>query len=264
MWKKLIQSESTTVTRTPTYAELDIQASGRGTFRSARTEALRGPEQLNLDRATEVAEQYNANLKQGEKPMKVLNRATAAKDPALFISRHSVSTGETTVLRGGSFKGRSMTEEFAGEVTRGKTVVERVPARLSAATLEAEETAALEAAAKPKVGGGAAMAVLMVAQISLDAYEMSEDEKLPYRMAPYTFEDENGTYTFGPGLKFFVWPTYFKTYISGDLEGDMVEISASECEFLTNEAEALWGTVDENKEFVPGILVPYLPGPPGA
>ena len=68
-----------------------------------------------------------------------------------------------------------------------------------------------------------------------------------------------GTFTIGEKISWVVVHTYYKTYVSGPLKGQRIEISQAEAAKYLKEAEALWGTTDWTGEFVPGLLVPQLP-----
>lgn len=51
---------------------------------------------------------------------------------------------------------------------------------------------------------------------------------------------------------------YFKNYVAGAKQGEKVRVSKSEFEDLAEEAKALWGTIDWQGDFVPGLLLPSL------
>lgn len=103
-WKELLRAKTTYITRKPTFAEPDVAASGRGTLRSAKTEALRGPEELEMRKTREKVARYNSKLKAGQKPAEILNEIGAAEEPEALIERHKVTTGRTTVVQKGAGK----------------------------------------------------------------------------------------------------------------------------------------------------------------
>jgi hypothetical protein len=79
-------------------------------------------------------------------------------------------------------------------------------------------------------------------------------------MVPYLLEDENGVFTLSRQDRgIFRRDKYFKTYETGKLAGQAVEISKDEFSVLREEAEALWGTTDWKGDWVPGLLRRELP-----
>lgn len=105
-----------------------------------------------------------------------------------------------------------------------------------------------------KVGAFAGFAVL-------DVFMMYRDQKLAqYVMAPYVLEDEKGIFTLQEQDRgIFRQNYYFKTYQSGDLKGQTIQIAKDEFLQWKQEGELLWGTTDWKGDFVPGLLRPELP-----
>jgi RHS repeat-associated protein len=92
-WRTLIRAESTTITSYEVEAELNIARSSKGTFVSARTEALRVAEQkiMNSERLTGV---------------RVLNEraAVAAERELALAERQEVRIGAATIFKGAGVK----------------------------------------------------------------------------------------------------------------------------------------------------------------
>jgi len=76
-------------------AQLDIPSSNRGTFFSARNEALRSAEQVAMDEAEVEVETSNKRTSSaGEQPIRILNKHRAAVEPGLWQGRHKVVAAE--------------------------------------------------------------------------------------------------------------------------------------------------------------------------
>jgi len=114
--------------------------------------------------------------------------------------------------------------------------------------------------------GGAVAGILGALLAVYDVYKTAKDlggeQGGQITFAPLPLADEGGVFTLRRGL---VRDTYFKVYHSGRLKGRSVEIAEPHFEFYRREAEALWGTVDEDGNFVPGLLQrelqPHYDGP---
>lgn len=94
-WKEVVKGPNTTVSVVEVKAELDIDASGRGTLLSARNEALRSAEQQILD-------EINKN-----KADQILNKANAAtkENTPIWEARHAVefdASAKKIALKGGN------------------------------------------------------------------------------------------------------------------------------------------------------------------
>jgi hypothetical protein len=223
-WKKYIHAKQSKIQIKTIYGEPNVRASGRQTHASAQQEALRSMEQEELEIARREVEAENKNLPKGRKPTKILNEIDAASDPHSWQQRHNTS-------RSRDWK---TIKEPGGQLRMPK-----------------------------------ALLTGMVALTVLDAYVMAQewrdDEwRRQYEWAPYVLEDEGGVFILEEGEWLFS-KYYYKTYVdeSGELtEENRVEIDAKEFNELKSEAEALWGTFEENedgeKEFVPGLLNPEL------
>jgi hypothetical protein len=104
---------------------------------------------------------------------------------------------------------------------------------------------------------GATKALVVLSLI--DVYLMHRGAKMSrYVMAPYVLEDEQGLFTLEEN-KSLLSPRYYKTYRSGPETGRRFVISSEEFKGLREEAEALWGVMDWNGDFVPGLLNRSLP-----
>ncbi len=218
-WKDFILDKNTTVTIYEVEAELNVSASGKGTLRSARNEALRTAEQEVLDEM--------------KRRGKVLNKRDAATtDNAKRWSEiHKVKTGKTTVAMKGGVEVN--TGSMRPSVKTGKPQV----------TL------------KGGVRAGAS-GVLTALDIFLFARDINMSQ---YIFAPHILRDEGGFFNLekeSGGL--FGKSSYWKVYQEGQNAGQMCEIDESEFEFWRKEGEALWGTTDIWGNFVPGLLRPEL------
>ena len=99
----------------------------------------------------------------------------------------------------------------------------------------------------------------LVALTLLDAYLLYHDMKTSqYVMAPYILGDEQGFFILQE-KNLLLSTKYYKTYLEGAVKGKTLEITSEEFRGLREEAEALWGTVDWNGDFVPGLLNRKLP-----
>jgi hypothetical protein len=84
--------------------------------------------------------------------------------------------------------------------------------------------------------------------------------KTQYEYAPYYMQDEGGVFTIGFAKDgWFASTEYWKTYKSGQMEGEKVYIDKEEYNFWKAEGKALWGHLDFWGNFVPGLLNPVLP-----
>jgi hypothetical protein len=93
----------------------------------------------------------------------------------------------------------------------------------------------------------------------LDVYLMYRDMKVSqYVMSPYVLGDEHGNFMLEQRHS-LLSSQHFKVYLDGNAKGQKIEISSSEFTALKEEAEALWGTVDWNGDFVPGLMNRELP-----
>jgi hypothetical protein len=98
-WKQIIRASQTRILARPISAELNVAASGRGTFASAVNEALRAPEQDAIDRAKAKADRANATRQPTDPETTVLNKQRAARDPELFRSRHRSTASRWRVIK---------------------------------------------------------------------------------------------------------------------------------------------------------------------
>ena len=210
-WATLIQDPRTTIWVKGVDADLDIPRSNRGTFFSARNEALRSAEQNAMDEAEMEVEKANKQAaSSGEQSTEILNKHRAAVEPELWKARHKVMAAEGWRLF------------------------------------------------KKGVGGGL-NSTNVVANV-VDAYKHARASvESRYGWGSYVLRDMGGTFTIGEKISWVVVHTYYKTYVSGPLKGQRIEISQAEAAKYLKEAEALWGTTDWTGEFVPGLLVPQLP-----
>lgn len=99
-WADLIKSDGTTIMDTDVHAELNVAASGRGTLRSAQSEALRAAEERVLQETERNVARRNADLPPGKPRIEVLNKRRPAVNAAELEARHQVSTsGKWRVLK---------------------------------------------------------------------------------------------------------------------------------------------------------------------
>ena len=84
-----------------------------------------------------------------------------------------------------------------------------------------------------------------------------------HQNAPYFFEDDQGIFTVQRATVMFVFHrTPLKHYLSGPSQGTDVYINDEEFSNLKDEAEALWGKINDGEspdKFVPGLLRPDPP-----
>ncbi len=93
-WKALMQSENTKISVKRTFGNPNVEASNSGTPRGAKSEAVRGPEQDEIDKTRSEVENSNKNRGPGEPETEILNQRQAAKDPATLKVRHEVTVEE--------------------------------------------------------------------------------------------------------------------------------------------------------------------------
>jgi hypothetical protein len=230
-WKALYNAESTTIDVEKVPADIDVEASNRGTVRSAKMEALRSREEV-------VRQQVE------KEPSRPLNkvRAAAEENVEAWRNRHNVGEGETVRVKTGTKQGPN-----ASTVTETASGSASVPAK----------NAGKIGAKTPKVGatGGA---LVFTGLALIDAYKMARQyTESGYVMAPYLLEDEGGIFTLRE--RTFPWDPYEKEYVSGEAAGTTVEIDKQEYYDFSDEARALWGYLDWKNEWVPGKLRKELP-----
>lgn len=90
-WSEIIQSKTTTIEVIETRAKLNEKASGRGTYRSARNEALRSAEEKVLSKVEDEAGRRSLNK----------SRAATPEHEKLWAERHNVKLGRRFTLKGG-------------------------------------------------------------------------------------------------------------------------------------------------------------------
>jgi RHS repeat-associated protein len=94
----------------------------------------------------------------------------------------------------------------------------------------------------------------------LDVYTRWYEEKTSkFVMAPYLLESEEGVFTMHRETRWFVSTDYYKDYVSGPRANQSHHISRSEARTLRDEARALWGYIDWQGDWQPGILRRSLP-----
>jgi hypothetical protein len=82
-------------------------------------------------------------------------------------------------------------------------------------------------------------------------------------MAPYALLDEGGEFTVAEKENCLVCRNqFYKIYSSGPRHRQQVEITRDEAMKWKREGEALWGTLDWKRDFVPGVLNRELPASP--
>lgn len=98
--------------------------------------------------------------------------------------------------------------------------------------------------------------VLFVAEAVRMYYDFKRSR---FVQAPYLLEDEHGVFALDYSKSSWLATTrYFKTYLAGAKKGQKIRVSKSEFTALADEAKALWGTLDSDGDFVPGLLRPSL------
>ena len=239
-YNQLINAESTTIDVQKVSAEVDVAASGRGTLRSAKNEAVRSLEETTRNQVS-------------KEPARPLNEVKAAteENAAAWAKRHNVEAGESfTYKSAGAKPGANAT--VITESATGAATAESA----TGATASPEAAAVSRAGRVGLKGGGAAGVFIGLALI--DAYTMAREQaEAKYVMAPYLLEDEGGVFTLEEeGL---IFKGYQKRYVEGDRAGDVVPIEKSEFRENMDEAKALWGHLDSNNEWVPGKLRKELP-----
>jgi hypothetical protein len=223
-WGSLVKDPKTKVSMKKVYGKPDVQASNRGTARSARDEALFSQEEKSVGETEQQVKEYNENLKPGQQPKRLLN------DPAARTRPENVETWQQR-------HNASMDEKWEVIKEPGSSAITfRAFVGLQVAQLIWD-------------------AIMMTRNQKIAQYQWA-----PY---VFLESDEESSFTLQDWGKWWGFEMHYeKRYITGPRQGTTVEISKEEFKELVDEAHALYGDVDFWGDFVPGILMPRLPVAP--
>ena len=219
-WGDLVKDAKTKVSIRKVYANPDANASGRGTARSARNEALLSQEEKALRQTEQEVEQYNKALRPGESPVTVLNdkRPAAGENMRIWQERHSATSDEKwdVIKSPGS-----------------STIVFRAFIGLQVLQVILD-------------------AILQERNRKMALYR--------WALYVFLEQDDQSSFTLSSEESWWGFVTHYrKTYITGPRKGTTVEISKDEYNSLADEGHALYGDVDFWGDFIPGMLLPKLP-----
>lgn len=202
-----------------------------------------------------------------------IERTPVFGQPNVAASRSGTLRGaQSEVVRGPEQRlldnTRAEMEQANGELSPGGRpgrVLNKINAAREPGTLIERHGVTTGKAETVKVpGGGWLLPGLFFLQIGVDSYSNAMAQKeARYGMAPYGLMDEGGEFTVSEKENCLVCRNqFYKVYASGSRSGQQVEISRDEAMKLKREGEALWGTLDWKRDFVPGVLNRELPASP--